>query len=240
MSNNHGEPLHAISPLDSTVSLFWQGVVAIIPLSIAVIPWGLLAGSMAINAGLSIAQAVAMSAVVFAGAAQLVSLGLVMAGASMITILMTVFFLTAQHFIYALTLRNDIVKHNLFIRLGLGFLLTDELFAIASDPEKRQIPYLFGAGLCFYIFWVLSSIVGIFLAQVVPNLHEYHLDFSIVAIFIPLIIILLKNKAAVVGVAVTCTCVLIMKYWHLDGVMIVSGVLGMLAAALIDNKKEIL
>ena len=33
------------------------------------------------NTGLSVAQAIAMSAVIFAGAAQLVSLGLVMAGA---------------------------------------------------------------------------------------------------------------------------------------------------------------
>ncbi len=53
---------------------------AIMPLSIAVIPWGILAGSMAVNAGLSFAKAFAMSALVFAGAAQLVSLSLVMEG----------------------------------------------------------------------------------------------------------------------------------------------------------------
>jgi predicted branched-subunit amino acid permease len=46
---------------------------------IAVIPWGILAGSMAVNAGLSFAKAFAMSALVL-GAAQLVSLSLVMEG----------------------------------------------------------------------------------------------------------------------------------------------------------------
>jgi predicted branched-subunit amino acid permease len=40
---------------------FFQGVMAIMPLSIAVIPWGILAGSMAVNAGLSFAKAFAMS-----------------------------------------------------------------------------------------------------------------------------------------------------------------------------------
>ena len=208
------------------------------PLSIAVIPWGLLAGSMAMNTGLSVAQAIAMSAVIFAGAAQLVSLGLVMAGASFATIVVTVFFLTAQHFIYALTLRGDIAKHKLLTRVGLGFLLTDELFALAARPEQRQVPCLFGAGLCFYLFWVVASIAGIVLASMVPNLQQYHLDFSIVAIFIPIIVILLKNRAAIAGLVVTTVCVLVMKHLQLEGAMIVSGMAGMLVAALIERQKE--
>ena len=39
----------------SKTALVRQGVVDILPLSIAVLPWGILAGSMAINAGLSTA-----------------------------------------------------------------------------------------------------------------------------------------------------------------------------------------
>lgn len=217
---------------------FKQGVVAALPISIAVIPWGLLAGSMAMNAGLSVAQAIAMSAVVFAGAAQLVSLGLVVAGASAATILVTVFFLTSQHFIYALTLRGDIAKHPLLTRLGLGFLLTDELFALSSQPEQRNRHYMFGVGLSFYLFWVAASIAGIVLASVIPNFQDYHLDFSIVAIFVPIILSLLKNRAAVVGVLVTVVTVLLLKHWHIDGAMILAGMAGMLVAAALETKKD--
>jgi predicted branched-subunit amino acid permease len=74
--SSHTEPLQAASTPTPKRTLFWQGMMAMMPLSIAVIPWGLLAGSMAMNTGLSVAQAIAMSAVIFAGAAQLVSLGL--------------------------------------------------------------------------------------------------------------------------------------------------------------------
>ena len=70
---------------------FMQGALDILPLSIAVLPWGILAGSVAIDTGLTIPQAVAMSAVVFAGAAQLVSLGMWSADATAITIAITVF-----------------------------------------------------------------------------------------------------------------------------------------------------
>ena len=236
--SSHTEHLQAASTPTPKRALFWQGMMAMMPLSIAVIPWGLLAGSMAMNTGLSVAQAIAMSAVIFAGAAQLVSLGLVMAGASFATIVVTVFFLTAQHFIYALTLRGDIAKHKLLTRVGLGFLLTDELFALAARPEQRQVPYLFGAVLCFYLFWVVASIAGIVLASMVPNLQQYHLDFSIVAIFIPIIVILLKNRAAIAGLVVTTVCVLVMKHLQLEGAMIVSGMAGMLVAALIERQKE--
>ena len=55
-----------------------------LPLSISVIPWAILAGSMAIHAGLSFYKALAMSGLVFAGAAQLVSLSMAMEGASVL------------------------------------------------------------------------------------------------------------------------------------------------------------
>ncbi|OLV65867.1 AzlC family ABC transporter permease, partial [Acinetobacter baumannii] len=121
--------------------LFLRGAIDILPLSISVIPWAILAGSMAVHAGLSFYKALAMSGIVFAGAAQLVSLSMVMEGASLLTIYVTIFFLTAQHFIYALTLRNDISILPLSKRLTLGFLLTDELFAVSVPNEKKHPQY---------------------------------------------------------------------------------------------------
>ena len=81
-----------------------------LPLCISVIPWGILAGSMAIQAGLSFWQSIGMSAIIFAGAAQLVTLGLTMAGASLFTIVVSVFFITSQHFIYGMTLREFVLS----------------------------------------------------------------------------------------------------------------------------------
>lgn len=74
----------------------WQkammaGAVHTAPLNLAVIPWGVLAGSMAVETGLDFWQSVAMSAMVFAGAAQLVTLGLLNSGAGYITIIISVF-----------------------------------------------------------------------------------------------------------------------------------------------------
>lgn len=96
--------------MDSKQNRHWQkammdGAVHSAPLNLAVIPWGVLAGSMAVETGLDFWQSVAMSAMVFAGAAQLVTLGLLNSGTGFITIVISVFFITSQHLLYGLTLR---------------------------------------------------------------------------------------------------------------------------------------
>ncbi|MBL8280550.1 AzlC family ABC transporter permease [Acinetobacter junii] len=184
---------------------FLNGVIKILPLCFAVLPWGLLAGSMAIQAGLTTMQAIAMSALVFAGAAQLMTLGLVMAGTPALTIIISVFLITTQHYLYALYLREDISKQPLKNRLMLGFLLTDELFAVSIKKQQHYIHYLLGAGFCFYLCWVLFSACGVFLASAVPNLDQYNLDFSIVATFIAIVVPFIKNLNTLVGVLVSVT-----------------------------------
>lgn len=66
----------------STYLNFSYGVRDMLPLSLAVIPWALMAGALAIQAGLTVLQAIAMSVFIFAGAAQIMSLTMLMAGAS--------------------------------------------------------------------------------------------------------------------------------------------------------------
>ncbi len=85
---------------------FMAGVIEMLPLCVSVLPWGILAGSMAVQSGLSFWQSVGMSAIVYAGAAQLVTLGLLVSGANILTIIISVFFITSQHLIYGLSLRR--------------------------------------------------------------------------------------------------------------------------------------
>lgn len=213
---------------------FIKGTIDMLPLSIAVIPWGILAGSMAIHAGLPWSKALAMSALVFAGAAQLLSLGMVMAGASALSILVSVYFLTTQHLIYALILRNDIANQVWYIRIAQAFLLTDEQFALSASRKQRSIAYLFGAGLSFYLFWVFSSAIGILFAKIIPNFQHYPLDFSIVAIFIPMILALIVDLTTLFAILVSCTTTILMKALHIDAGLLFAALLGMLSAVCLE------
>lgn len=148
----------------SNSRLFFLGAGHIAPLCLAVLPWGLLAGSMAVSSGLTPFQGVALSAFVFAGAAQLVTISMLAAGSGFLAITLTIFIITAQHILYALVLREHIRSLSLKQRLPVGFLLTDELFALAIGKNHFNFFYLIGAGLTFYFTWLIFTIAGVILS----------------------------------------------------------------------------
>lgn len=67
-------------------------------------------------------------------------------------------------------MRSKISPLPLRWRLTLGFLLTDELFAICGAQSDKQFNrwYALGAGLSFYLIWNLASLVGIVAAAIRP------------------------------------------------------------------------
>jgi predicted branched-subunit amino acid permease len=55
----------------------YQAIIDIFPLSLAVVPWGILCGSLAITVGLTPLQAQLMLLLIFAGATQLAALTMI-------------------------------------------------------------------------------------------------------------------------------------------------------------------
>lgn len=208
---------------------FLQGAIAIMPLSLAVAPWGLLAGSMAIEANLSAWESQGLSAIVFAGAAQLVAIGMLKSGASLASILLTTLLLTSQHLLYGLSMRPALSPLPLHWRLGLGFLLTDEFFALTSRHDHQHFNrwYALGLGFTFYVAWNLFTWVGIVLGQSIPHLDQLGLDFSIVATFVALITPLVRNLPTLACVAVSLAASVLFSHWHWETALVSAGLLGM-------------
>lgn len=220
-----------------------KGTVSMLPLSIAVIPWGILAGSLAVDAGLFGFQAQAVSLFVFAGSVQLVGMALIKAGASLSLLLLTTFILTSRHLLYSVAMRENIAQLSLFKRLILGFLLTDELFAIVSHkkPHNFSFYYAFGAGFSFYLIWQLASFSGIYLGQNVPNLDQYGLDFAVVATFIAIVVPKIKKLSTLIAVISSLILSVFFSVWQIEGALIIASViamtLGFLSSILLKESK---
>ncbi|NNN44967.1 MULTISPECIES: AzlC family ABC transporter permease [Vibrio] len=217
--------------IESQSRLFWQGCLAMLPLSIAVLPWGLLAGSFAIDAGLTLLEGQALSAILFAGSAQLVAIGMMKTGAGLMTLLMTTFFITSRHFLYSVSMRKKISPLPLRWRLTLGFLLTDELFAICGQQSDQQFQrwYALGAGLSFYLCWNLATLVGIIAGQYLPALNELGLDFAVAATFIAIVIPTVKNRAVLVSILVALILSVGLTVFHVQGSLMIASIGAMLA-----------
>ncbi|MEZ8104909.1 AzlC family ABC transporter permease [Vibrio cortegadensis] len=222
---------------DSNTRLFLQGMVAMIPLSIAVLPWGLLAGSFAIDIGLHPLEGQALSAILFAGSAQLVAMGMIKAGAGLTTMLLTTFFITSRHFLYSVSMRSKISPLPLRWRLSLGFLLTDELFAVCGHQTDKQFNrwYALGAGLSFYLFWNLATFAGIVAGSYIPALNELGLEFAVAATFIAIVIPTIKNIPILVSVLGALVLSVGLTYWEIEGSLMFASVGGMLLGYLTEK-----
>jgi len=206
-----------------------KGALAIMPLSIAIIPWGILAGSLAVEAGLFNFQAQAVSLFVFAGSVQLVGMALIKAGAGLSLLLLTTLFLTSRHLLYSATMRAHIAQFSLPKRLILGFLLTDELFAVVSHKKPKDFCfyYAFGAGFSFYLVWQFASFGGIYLGQSIPNLDQYGLDFAVVATFIAIVVPNIKKRSTLVTVLASILFSVLFSLWQIQGSLIFASLLAM-------------
>ena len=210
---------------------FSRGAIACLPLTLACAPWGLLAGSTAIDAQLSPLQSQGLSLFVFAGAAQLVAIGMIKGGASVISILVTTLLLTSQHLLYAMHLRPLVAPLPGKWRLGLGFLLTDEFFALVSPFNRQTFNrwYALGVGLCMYVGWNIFTLLGVVLGKSIPGLDQLGLEFSIAATFIALITPIVRNLPTVVCVAVSLLCVVLFSAWQWESAIVLAGLAGMCA-----------
>jgi 4-azaleucine resistance transporter AzlC len=209
-----------------------------LPLSLAVVPWGFLAGSFAIDSGLTPMEGQAMSAILFAGAAQLVAMGMIKSGATLLTMVITIFFITSRHFLYSLSMRNHIVGLPLRWRLTLGFLLTDELFALCGHhkPEKFERWYALGAGLSFYLIWNIATLVGIVIGAQIPNLQQYGLEFAVAATFIAIVVPNITSLPILLAAASALICSVVLAAMDVELGLVISSVVGMTVGYVSEEK----
>lgn len=210
---------------------FLKGVLVVSPLCIAILPWGILAGSYALNSGLSFLQSQMLSALVFAGSAQLVVIGLMHAGAGLFTILLTTAFIASRHFLYALALRTFISPLPRRWRMVLGFLLTDELFAACAGERLAAFNrwYALGAGSWLYLCWNIATLAGIVAGKFIPNLESLGLDFAIAATFIAIVIPSIQNIATLISVLVAMMLSTVLAVLNISGALMIASLSAMMA-----------
>lgn len=215
-----------------------KGAIDMLPLSLAVLPWGVLFGSLAVQRGFSWLEAQLFSAVIFGGAVQIVTVELIADQASLLTVLFSAFVISSRHFLYGLTLRERLSPKPLRWRLGLGFLLTDELFALSGDrrayQNKFRLYYALGAGGSFYLAWNLWTFIGIVAGASLPDLTELGLDFAIAATFIALVVPETKSLATLVSVLVAAISAVAFSLWHFELGLVCAAVVAMFAGYFTD------
>ena len=218
---------------------FWKGVLAQIPVQLGVVPFGLVFGVLGIASGLTVLQTILMSSIIFGGASQVVFAQLWSIGASPIVTGGSVAIINSRHIIYSANISKYISVLSLRWRLTLGYLLTDEAFAISFQEFENRNRFahyhLLGGGLTLWVFWQISTVTGVFLGANIPP--YLNLEFAIPLTFIAVILPTLKSLAQI-GTAVTASIIAIFGQEIPYGLwIIVASISGMFIGGLINQRK---
>ncbi|WP_229217663.1 AzlC family ABC transporter permease [Massilia forsythiae] len=187
-------------------SAFRAGLQTGLPTLFGIGAWGMVVGVAMVKGGLTVWQAAGMTLVAFAGSAQLASLPLIAAGAPVWVIFATALVVNLRFVIFSALLGPHFAHLPLRQRFYLGYISGDISIALflrhypQSTPAPGKLSFLKGLMYPNWCAWQIGSLIGVFLGSAVPA--EWQLGFAgtlaILCIMVPLII----NKPALVGVLV--------------------------------------
>ncbi len=185
---------------------FRLGFKAISAVSPGIAAWALVTGVAMIKSGLSVPLSLCMTLMVFAGSAQLAALPLIAANAPMWVIWATAFCVNLRFVIFSAHLRPFVLHLSFYRRLLLGYLTTDWAYVLFMQRYKEpqdnqgQMAYFMGATTANWLAWQVPSVVGIFLADVIPT--QWGLGFAGVLALLGLMCNLLSDRATWVAAIV--------------------------------------
>lgn len=175
-------------------SSFAAGARDTLPMMIGAAPFGMIFGTLAGAGPLAVWQGQLMSLSVFAGSSQFIGIGLIAGNAGMLVIWFTTFIVNLRHMLYAAALLPQVARLPAHWRWTLGFLMTDETFAVMNGYYSKHpgAPlghwYFLGSGLGMYLNWQFWTLVGLLFGTAFPQLQSLGLDYAMVATFIAIVV----------------------------------------------------
>ncbi len=163
-----------------------------LPLLVAGIPFGLIFGALALSVGITPLAAQGFSLFVFAGSAQFVAAGLVGQLAPPLVVVTTIVIVNLRHALYSASMAPYLAKLPVRWKLTLGWLLTDEAYAVAIGRYRRgELEhahwYMLGGGMAMWSAWQISTAIGIALGAQAPQglLLEFAAPLTFLALLMP-------------------------------------------------------
>lgn len=225
-------------PIVFTLDGARRGAAAMLPILPGAVAFGVLWGFLAGEKGLGALEVAAMSALVFAGAAQFLALELWVEPLPVVAIVVAVLIVNLRHLLMGPVLQPWLAALPP-ARAALSLaVMTDESWSAAVVELRRggrDAAFLPGAGLLLWAAWVAASLAGRTLGDIGPLIRDWGLDYLTTAFFVALLGGLWRGRGdrgawLVAGTVAVLTEAGLAGGWH-----ILAGALaGSLAGAVVE------
>lgn len=173
------------------------GAIATLPLHVAVVPFALVCGVQSQAHGLSMLEAGLMSAVVYAGSAQLLALehwGPVapVAGAAL-----AAFVVNLRLALMGPLLAPWLDRVQGWRLWGSLFLMVDQTWALSLAEQRSgrwDAGYLFGSGIVMWVVWVAGTLAGHGLGAALHLPPGHPLFFTALAVFVAILVPIWRGR----------------------------------------------
>ncbi|MFN2135404.1 MAG: AzlC family ABC transporter permease [Candidatus Promineifilaceae bacterium] len=224
-------------------SEFLAGIKAELPITLGVLPFGLIYGVLAVAAGIPPVLAIGMSSIVFAGSAQFIGAQLIAASTPALVIWLTTFVVNLRHLLYSTALGPQTTHLSRAWRWVLAYLLTDEAYVVtALHYQDKEIPlrhkhwFWTGAGLTLWTTWQASTAVGVFFGTRLPA--SWSLDFTLALTFIGMVVPLCRERPNLAA-AVTAGLVAVLTFaWPYRLGLMAAALAGIAAGIVVENQQR--
>lgn len=226
--------------MSSAKSEFLEGIRTELPILVGVVPFGMIYGILALEAGLTELQAQAMSAIVFAGSAQFIMTQLFNVGTPTLIIVATAVLVNLRHALYSASIVPYIQHLPRRWRWSLAYLLTDEAYAVSithynqDSPLKYKHWFFLGSGLALWTTWQTSTALGILVGAQIPE--SWSLDFFIALSFIALVVPTLKDRADIAAALTAGVTAVLAFFLPLKLGLVAAALVGIAAGVLVEKR----
>lgn len=224
---------------------YLMGVRAGIPVILGFVPVGIAYAIMAQQAGFTIFETLFMSVAVFAGASQMMAVGMYVQGASLFAMILATFILNLRHLIMSTCVVNRMKRDSILAKLLATFGVTDESFAIftTEQEEKCSVMYFLGLITVTYLSWISGSAIGAVASGFLPPIVSASLGIALYAMFIGILVPNLKGnlRLGILVVLTACLNTVLVQFmpssWALIFATLVCATIGVFFVDL-DGKRE--
>jgi len=192
--------------MSGTRAAFSDGLSAMAPLLVGIVPFGLIFGIAAVESGVGPAAGIGLSVLVFAGAAQLATVELIGADTAPVVVVATALVINASHLMYSASLAPHFAGLGKLGRVGIAYGVTDQAYALSITEFGRRpmrpaekVAFFMGATAALWLTWQVCTIIGIAVGASVPE--AWSLDFAVPLVFLALLIPAVADRSSAAAAA---------------------------------------
>lgn len=223
---------------------FWHGAFQSLPFLVVILPFAILFGVVAIEAGMDIAQVMGFSVLVLAGASQFTAVQLLSDNAPVWIVILSSLAVNLRMAMYSASLVPWLGSATPGQRAGLAYVLIDQTYALSVQHYEehprlsmsQRLGYFFGTALVLCLPWMIGTWIGATVGQAIPE--EIALDFALPITFIAMIAPMLRTLAHLVACFVAVLAALLLTWMPSGTGLLIAAPLGMIAGALVETWTE--